>query len=129
MAACVGDDLGQGQTCTVGFRREQRQMTLVIARELQLWLCIRRLWEYMETWALRTGEVMRRYYVPLTVLGLAGVGVLLFSERGRQALRWIAENVEGAPEAFSDWNDAAQRELDRLQAAVNQLAESLEAAR
>jgi hypothetical protein len=72
---------------------------------------------------------MRRYYVPLTVMGVAGVGLLLFSERGRQALRWISENFEGAPEAFFGWNEAAQRELDRLQAAVNQLAESLQTAR
>ena len=71
---------------------------------------------------------MRRYYVPLTVMGLAGVGLLLFSERGRQALRWISENLEAAPDAFLEWNDATQRELDRLQAAVNQIAESLQAA-
>ena len=71
---------------------------------------------------------MRRYYVPLTVLGLAGVGLLLFSEGGRQAMRWIADNFEDAPDTFFGWNEAAQRELDRLQAAVNQLAESLETA-
>ena len=71
---------------------------------------------------------MRRYYVPLTVLGLAGVGLVLFSEGGRQAMRWIAGNFEDAPDTFLGWNEAAQRELDRLQAAVNQLAESLETA-
>jgi len=72
---------------------------------------------------------MRRYYVPLTVLGLAGVGLVLFSERGRQALRWMSENFEGAPGSLLEWNETAERELDRLQAAVNQLAESLELAR
>ena len=71
---------------------------------------------------------MRRYYVPLTVLGLAGVGLLLFSEGGRQAVRWIADNFEDAPDTFLGWNEAAQRELDGLQAAVNQLAETLETA-
>jgi len=71
---------------------------------------------------------MRRYYLPLTVLGLAGVGLLLFSDRGRQTMRWIAENFEDAPDTLLGWNEAAQRELDRLQAAVNQLAETLETA-
>jgi len=29
---------------------------------------------------------MRRWYVPLTVLGLAGLGALILTQRGRQAL-------------------------------------------
>ena len=33
MAACVGVDLGQWQTGTVGFQKEPFQMTLVIARK------------------------------------------------------------------------------------------------
>jgi hypothetical protein len=68
---------------------------------------------------------MRKYYAPLTVLGLAGVGILLFSKRGRNALRWAADSFQKTPETLLEWNDAAQRELDRLQAAVNRVAQSL----
>ncbi len=69
---------------------------------------------------------MRKYYAPLTVLGLAGVGVLLFTKRGQNAVRWLSDNFQKAPEALLEWNDAAQRELDRLQAAVNRVAQSLQ---
>jgi hypothetical protein len=72
---------------------------------------------------------MRRWYVPLTVLGLAGLGALIVSPRGRQALAWLAENFTKAPAALLQWNETTQRELERLRAAVNQLADSLEAVR
>ena len=68
---------------------------------------------------------MRSWYVPLTILGISGVGFLLLTTRGRQALRWVAENLQHAIE----WNEAAQRELDRIQIALNRVAESLESAR
>ena len=65
---------------------------------------------------------MRKWYVPLAVLGLAGLGALLLTDRGRQTLRWLSENLQRAVE----WNEAAQRELDRIQIALNRVAESLE---
>ena len=68
---------------------------------------------------------MRRWYVPLAVLGVGGIGLLFLTDRGRQAVRWIAENLSHAAE----WNEAAQRELDRIQIALNRVAESLEAVR
>jgi hypothetical protein len=69
---------------------------------------------------------MRKWMMPLTVLGVGGLGYLFLSERGRQGLRWIAENLHRAPDAFLDWNEAAQRELDRIQIALNRVAQSLE---
>ncbi len=69
---------------------------------------------------------MRRWYVPLTVLGLAGLGALILTQRGRQALAWLAENLDQAPDTLWQWNETTQRELERLRAAVNQLADSLE---
>jgi len=66
---------------------------------------------------------MRKWYVPLAVLGIAGVGALLLTNRGRQTLRWLSENLQRAVE----WNEAAQRELDRIKIALNRVAESLEA--
>ncbi len=68
---------------------------------------------------------MRSWYMPLTILGISGVGFLLLTDRGRTALRWVAENLQSAIE----WNEAAQRELDRIQIALNRVAESLEGAR
>jgi hypothetical protein len=69
---------------------------------------------------------MRRWYVPLTVLGLGSIGAFLLSERGRNSLRAMFENLDEAPERWLEWNDSAQSELDRIQAALNRIAESLE---
>ena len=68
---------------------------------------------------------MRRWYLPLTVLGLASLGALILTQRGRQALAWLADNFDQADTLF-EWNETTQRELERLRAAVNQLADSLE---
>lgn len=71
---------------------------------------------------------MRRWYVPLTVLGLGGVGVgaFLFSERGRKALREIAEKFQQSPEGWRELNESLQSELDRIQAALDRIAETIE---
>jgi len=49
---------------------------------------------------------------------------LILTQRGRQALAWLADNFDPADTLF-EWNDT-QHELERLRAAVNQLADSLE---
>ncbi len=76
-----------------------------------------------------TVTTMRRWYLPLTVVGLGGLGYLFLTGRGRQALRWATEHFQDAPERFLEWNEAAQRELDRIQGALNRVADSLEGAR
>lgn len=69
---------------------------------------------------------MRRWYVPFTILGLGGVGAILLSERGRGALRGLFEKFEQAPERWLELNDSLQAELVRIQAALDQIAESIE---
>lgn len=66
---------------------------------------------------------MRRWYLPLTVLGLASLGALILTQRGRQALDWLADNFDQADALFEE---TTQHELERLRSAVNQLADSLE---
>jgi hypothetical protein len=72
---------------------------------------------------------MRRWYVPLAVLGLGGIGLLVLTDRGRRSLRWAMERMDSAPDTLAEWNDAAQRELERIQTALNRVATSLEAVR
>lgn len=69
---------------------------------------------------------MRKWYVPLTVLGLGSLGVLLFSERGRDRLRWFFNRLEEAPDRLSEWNDTAQAELERIQETLNRISEAME---
>jgi hypothetical protein len=73
--------------------------------------------------------LMRKWYVPLAIAGIGGLSVLFLTDRGRRALRWAAENIHRAPGTFLEWNEAAQRELDRIQTALNRVAQSLEAVR
>ncbi len=68
---------------------------------------------------------MRRYYVPLAVLGLAGLGALVLTQRGRQALRWVAQNFNKAPDAVLQWNETTRRQLEHLRTAIDRLADSL----
>jgi hypothetical protein len=70
---------------------------------------------------------MRKWYVPVTVIGLSGLGLLVMSNRGRNAVRWVFENMHRAPGRLLEWNETAQRELDHIQTALNRVAQSLEA--
>ena len=68
---------------------------------------------------------MRRWYLPLTVIGLGSVGALLLSERGRTALRNLLERFWQAPDRLLDWNGDLESELDRIQVALDGIAESI----
>jgi hypothetical protein len=68
---------------------------------------------------------MRKWAVPLTVLGVGGLGVLMFSDRGRNAMRWMFRRMQEAPDRIAEWNETAQTEIDKIQVAINELAESL----
>lgn len=69
---------------------------------------------------------MRKWYMPLAVLGIGTVGALLLSERGRQSLRWIADSLELHHGKMLEWNEAAERELDRLEQALDRIADNIE---
>ena len=69
---------------------------------------------------------MRKWYVPLTVLGVGSLGALLLSERGRNLLGQVRRSLHWAPGKFLEWNETAQLEIERIQAALNRIAESLQ---
>ena len=69
---------------------------------------------------------MRKWLVPLLMLGAGGAGALLLSERGRLALRRLLTKLESAPAVLDDWNESAQTELERIQLALEQISQSLE---
>jgi hypothetical protein len=69
---------------------------------------------------------MRKWFVPLTMLGLGSLGALILSERGRQALDWVFDRIDEAPDRIAEWNDTAQVELDKIQSALNEIADNLQ---
>ncbi|HZM09153.1 MAG TPA: hypothetical protein VFC15_02960 [Candidatus Limnocylindrales bacterium] len=68
---------------------------------------------------------MRKWFVPLTVLGVGGVGAFLLTDKGRETLRRWRARFDEAPERWLEWNENAQLELECIQAALNQIAKSL----
>jgi hypothetical protein len=68
---------------------------------------------------------MRRWYVPLTVLGLGSIGLVLLSERGRNAVRALFRDFDHATGRLLEWNDSLQDELDGIQVMLDGVAESL----
>lgn len=69
---------------------------------------------------------MRKWYVPLTVAGLGGLGALLFSEAGRQLLRSVRQYWHWHSEGMQEWNEVAEQELQRIQSSLEALADALE---
>jgi DNA-binding PadR family transcriptional regulator len=50
----------------------------------------------------------------------------LLSDKGREVLRrWLADLRDSSGQ-WDQWNESAQLELERIQAALNQIAQSLE---
>ena len=72
---------------------------------------------------------MRKWYVPLTLLGLGGLGALLFSGRVRTSIAGALERAPKAPKQLRGWNDTAQKELSRIQNALDRIAAQMELGR
>lgn len=69
---------------------------------------------------------MRKWFVPLVVLGVGGVGAFFLTDKGRQTLRgWLAK-FDDDPGQWEDWGEGAETELQRIKASLNQIAQSLE---
>jgi len=69
---------------------------------------------------------MRKWYIPLTIAGIGGVGAFLLSESGREALRWLGRYLRFNSQGIMDWDEAAEAELDRLKTTLSALADSLQ---
>ncbi len=69
---------------------------------------------------------MRKWYLPLTVLGLGGIGAALLSPRGRAVVSSWFERTSQDASHFVDWNEAAQSELAKIQKALDRIAEHLD---
>lgn len=68
---------------------------------------------------------MNKWYLPLTVLGLGGLGVLFGTERGREVVGRATNLLEEWPGMYADWQNAAEREIQDIQSAVDQIATKL----
>jgi hypothetical protein len=68
---------------------------------------------------------MRKWYLPLTVLGLGSLGVMLATERGRSVLRQAGRGLDRAPDQLRNWSDAFDDELTKIQGTIDSLNDLL----
>jgi hypothetical protein len=68
---------------------------------------------------------MRKWYVPLAVLSLGGLGVVLATDGGRRAMRRLGDVLEDAPEHLDNWSEAIEGEVATIQEAINSIASAL----
>lgn len=69
--------------------------------------------------------MMRKWFLPLTVLGLGSLGVLVATERGRTMLRQVGRGLDRAPDQLRDWSDAFDDELSKIQGTIDSLNDLL----
>lgn len=81
------------------------------------------------TAVLAGGNEMRKWFVPLTLLGLGGLGAVLFSQRARKAFSGAMQRAPRSPKQLREWNEAAQSELKRVQEALDRIAAQMEPGR
>ena len=68
---------------------------------------------------------MRKWYLPLTVLGLGSLGVLVATERGRSVLKQVAKGLDRAPKQLADWSEAFDDEVSKIQSTIDSLNDLL----
>ncbi len=68
---------------------------------------------------------MRKWFLPLTVLGLGSLGVLVATERGRTMLRQVGRSLDRAPDQLRDWSEAFDEELAKIQGTIDSLNDLL----
>lgn len=67
---------------------------------------------------------MRNWYIPATVIGLAGLGLAVASEQGRSRLRRFFSAIAQSPR-LGEFNDVIDSELNNIQQALDQIADTL----
>lgn len=69
---------------------------------------------------------MRKWLIPLIVFSAGGVGAYLITGNRREKVRdWLTSFFEH-PERWQEWNEGALAELEKIQDALNHIAQSLE---
>lgn len=66
---------------------------------------------------------MRRWLMAAAVVAVGGVGAFLLTDNGKDSVRRWPAAFESDGGTWNEWNEAAQLELERIQAALNEIAE------
>ncbi|MGC2695745.1 MAG: hypothetical protein WA738_08135 [Candidatus Angelobacter sp.] len=69
---------------------------------------------------------MKNWFLPVTVLGLSGLGLLFASEKGRERLRRAFDHLVEHGDPLGEFNKFCEDQLETIQRNLDSLAESLD---
>ncbi|HZU30341.1 MAG TPA: hypothetical protein VFB79_04455 [Candidatus Angelobacter sp.] len=69
---------------------------------------------------------MKKWYLPLTVLGLSGLGLVFASERGRARVRQLVDQWMEHGDPLGEFNNFCEEQLKMIQENLDRLSEALE---
>jgi len=67
---------------------------------------------------------MRKWYVPLTMLGLGGLGLLFVTERGQQVVHALLDTLADEPPQ-NEFEPRVDRELAQIETALHEIEAQL----
>lgn len=70
---------------------------------------------------------MKNWLLPITVLGVSGLGLIFANDRARARVRQLFEHLAQSEDPFGDFNRVLEQQLEYIQSTLDQLSEALEA--
>ena len=72
---------------------------------------------------------MKNWFLPVTVLGLSGLGLLFASEHGRERLRHALDKLMEHGDPLGEFNKFCEDQLETIQRNLDRISEALEGPR
>jgi hypothetical protein len=69
---------------------------------------------------------MKNWFLPVTVLGLSGLGLLFASERSRQRMRQAFDKLLEHGDPLGEFNKFCEDQLEMIQRNLDRISEALE---
>jgi hypothetical protein len=69
---------------------------------------------------------MKNWFLPVTVLGLSGLGLLFASEKGRDQVRRVFDRILEHGDPLGEFNKFCEEQLEMIQRNLDHLTEALE---
>ena len=69
---------------------------------------------------------MKNWFLPITVLGLSGLGLLFASERGRERVRQALDKLMEHGDPLGEFNKFCEDQLEMIQHNLDRISEALE---
>ena len=74
---------------------------------------------------MENGTEMSKWFLPVTVLGLSGLGLIFASERGRARVLTFMDRVAEHGDPLGEFNKLCEEQLNTIQSSLDRLAEAL----